>query len=568
LAIPEKFIDELVSRCDIVDVVSDYVSLKRKGSNYFGLCPFHGEKTASFSVAPNKQIYHCFGCSKGGGVINFIMEVENLSFVEAVEFLANRAGLQMPQTDEPVNYRKKRERTIALMTDAARFYHKLLRDEKSGSEVLEYLKRRKLSSQYVIKFGIGYAPDTWDTLVLEMTKKGYTKRELMDAGLAIAGKNGGVYDRFRGRLMFPILNVKGEVIGFGGRIMGAGEPKYLNSPDTPVFDKRLNLFALNIAKKTKRDACILCEGYMDVISMHQAGFDNAVASLGTALTEEQARLIARYFSKVILIYDSDDAGKNAAQRAIKILEKLDLSIKVVTLEGAKDPDEFIKKNGASAFEVLLTKGDNHIEYRLLVAKSRFDLSDDNQKVEYLKEAVKILAQVGNAVECEVHASRVSRDTGVGLSGIMHEVERERKKKRAQEKKREVRVSPAISAQPIQRSIRYQNLRSAVAEENVLALLSADHTLKCGLKGSDFSCEFLGKVYDRIKSESFNLGTLAMDLTPDEMSRVTEIIDRPCSLNNAEQAMSDYERVILDEKKKREENYDPLKHALEKFKERN
>jgi DNA primase len=319
MAFSESFLDELIARNDIVDVVGSYVQLtKRSGSNQFGLCPFHNEKTPSFSVSSDKQIYHCFGCGKGGGVINFIMEIEGLSFRDAVEFLAKRSGMQMPEDDVPPEQRGRRQRLLELNKDAARFFYENL-SRPEGQAALEYINRRGISKAMVKRFGLGYALDGWHNLIEAMTLKGYSKRDLLEAGLA-KEKKGSVYDVFRNRLMFPVIDIRGSVVAFSGRIIGEGEPKYLNSPDTPVFSKSRNLFALNLAKKSKAGMLILAEGNVDVVSLHQAGFDCAVASLGTALTREQVKLMERYTENVVLAYDADAAGVKAAQRAISLLK--------------------------------------------------------------------------------------------------------------------------------------------------------------------------------------------------------------------------------------------------------
>ena len=329
MAIPESFLQELVEKNDIVDVVGEYVRLtKRSGSNQFGLCPFHSEKTPSFSVSPDRQIYHCFGCGKGGGVINFIMEIENLSFPEAVEFLAKRVGMTMPEQEDS-REAKKRRRLLDLNRDAARFFYSCL-SKPEGKPALDYMARRQITPHTAKRFGLGYAPDTWDSLINAMKALGYSEYEMFDAGLVRKGKNGGHYDTFRNRLMFPVIDVRGDFIGFSGRILGDGEPKYMNSPETMVFNKSRNLFALNLAKKSKSGHIILAEGNVDVVMMHQAGFDGAVASLGTSLTPEQARLISHYTNEVIIAYDNDGAGKKASQRAIGLLEKLDLKVKVLS----------------------------------------------------------------------------------------------------------------------------------------------------------------------------------------------------------------------------------------------
>ena len=355
MAFPPSFLEELAARNPIEEVVGQYVNLRRSGSNLFGLCPFHGEKTASFSVNPEKGIYYCFGCHKGGSVINFQMEIEGLSYPDAVRALAKRAGMEVPEDAQYQNRYRQQERLWALSKDAARFFNAQLYSP-AGAEGLSYAQKRGMPKSILTKFGIGFAPDSWSGLCDAMLAKGYTEEELIQSGLASASrKNGRIYDRFRNRLMFPIIDIRGNVIGFGGRVMDDSTPKYLNSPETIIFNKRKNLFALNLAKKTKLGYMILVEGYMDAIALHQYGFDCAVASLGTSLTEEHAALLSRYTEQVMLIYDGDEAGQNATKRAIPMLEKAGLQVKVLQMRDAKDPDEFLKKFGADKFKLLFEK---------------------------------------------------------------------------------------------------------------------------------------------------------------------------------------------------------------------
>ena len=310
MAFPQNFLDELIARSDIVDVVGSYVQLTRKGSNLFGLCPFHSEKTGSFSVAPDKQIYYCFGCKKGGGVINFIMDEENLTYPDAVRFLAKRAGMEIPEEEGDREASRKRQRLLDLNRDAARFYYQLLQQEE-GRAVQEYLDRRRIKKSTAVNFGMGASPHAWDGLRTGMLKKGYTKAEMLSAGLIVQNKNGGFYDKFRNRLMLPVIDTRGDVVAFGSRVIDNSEPKNLNSSETPVYSKRRVLYGLNLAKKTKRPNIILCEGNLDIVTLHQAGFDNAVASMGTALTQEQIRLLSRFTKELVLCYDNDNAGKLA-----------------------------------------------------------------------------------------------------------------------------------------------------------------------------------------------------------------------------------------------------------------
>ena len=471
MPIPEKFLDELTERNDIVDVVSQYVRLtKKSGSNMFGLCPFHSEKTPSFSVSPDKQIYHCFGCGKGGGVINFIMEIENLGFQDAVAFLARRVNMTVPEEADNAET-SRRKRMLELNRDAARFFYSQLIGP-SGGPGRDYVERRGISGTMVKNFGLGFAPDSWSALLDAMEKKGYTPQEMFEAGLIKRGRNGGWYDTFRNRLMFPVIDVRGSVIGFSGRILGEGEPKYLNSPETPVFSKSHNLFALNLAKKSKSGYIILTEGNIDVVSLHQAGFDSAVASLGTSLTAEQARLISRYTGEVVLCYDSDEAGKKAASRGISILEKLDLKVRVLQLSGAKDPDEYIKKFGPDAFRNVLEGSAGQVEYRLKTVEEQHPPTTDEGRVDYLRAAAALLAALPNQVEREVYSARVAEKAAVSREAVVSEVERLRRRRIRDAKKREEKEQsrPASTAQPAQKNIRYDDPRSARAEEGLIRLL--------------------------------------------------------------------------------------------------
>ncbi len=562
---PEKFIDELVERNDIVDVVSGYVRLsKRSGANQFGLCPFHSEKTPSFAVNPEKQIYHCFGCGKGGSVINFIMEIENLGYRDAVAFLARRAGMTMPQEQDDAESRK-RARMLALNKDAARFFYEQL-SSPGGKRAAEYMARRRISPATAKNFGLGFAPDTWDSLEKAMRLKGYSDFELADAGLVRRGKSGGFYDTFRDRLMFPVIDVRGNVIGFSGRILGDGEPKYMNSPETLVFNKSRNLFALNLAKKSKSGYIILSEGNIDVVSLHQAGFDSAVASLGTSLTPEQARLLSRYTSQVIIAYDNDGAGMKASQRAITILEKLDVKVKVLQLSGAKDPDEFIKAKGPEAFRKLLEGSEAQVDYRLRGVTEKYDLSQDEQKVEFLKEASDLVARLPGPVERQVYAMRVANLAGVPNDVVSAEVERRRKRlvtKAAREEERQ-QERPERQAQPSEKELRYEDPVSARAEEGLIRLLSLDPALGAREKlpeAEAFSSPALGHIYsvllERIRQhESVSSANLGEALTGPEMSLLVRIQQAPVNLQQGEKALEDYIKCIQEHREQREQKNKP------------
>ena len=571
-AFPDTFINELVARNDIVEVVSGYVRLgKKSGANLFGLCPFHSEKTPSFSVSPDKQIYHCFGCGKGGGVISFIMEIENLSFPEAVAFLARRANMPLPEQEND-RESKKRARLLALNREAARFYYEQLLSP-AGERARAYMAQRGISRSTATSFGLGSAPDEWSALEKAMRDKGYTDYELFDAGLVKKGKNGGYYDTFRNRLMFPVIDVRGNVIGFSGRLLGEDGPKYLNSPETSVFNKGSNLFALNLAKKSKSGYILLTEGNIDVVSLHQAGFDSAVASLGTSLTAEQARLISRYAGEVILAYDNDAAGQKASQRAISILEKLDLKVRVLQLAGAKDPDEFIRLKGAEAFAKLIEGSENQVEYRLAQIAKKYDLTLDAQKVDYLREAEELLARLPGAAEREVYCRRVAAETGIGAEVLIGEVKSRRarllKKTAAAE-----RASPERQTQPSERSIRYADPASAVAEEGVIRLLYLEPSLAKEERLPDpsvFSAPALGHIYSVLRErlaagKDVSADVLGGELSREEISLLVNILQKPEALSNSSRAMDDYINRIRKRRRDADGEGDLMKILQERRKE--
>lgn len=573
MAFSEAFLTELADRNDIADVVSGYVRLgKKSGSNLFGLCPFHSEKTPSFSVSPDKQIYHCFGCGKGGGVINFIMEIEGLSFPEAVEFLARRAGMPMPDQENDVEA-KRRARMYALNKDAARFFYEQLKSP-AGVRGREYMAGRKISPATATNFGLGYAPESWDALGTAMRAKGYSNQELVDADLIRPGKRNGFYDTFRNRLMFPIIDVRGNVIGFSGRILGDGEPKYLNTKETLVFNKGRNLFALNLAKKSKSGYLILVEGNVDVVSLHQAGFDSAIASLGTSLTAEQARLISRYANEVVLAYDNDGAGAKASQRAIGIFEKLDVKVKVLRWEGAKDPDEFIKAKGPGAFRSLIEKSESQIDFRLQNIQSRFDLSVPEQKVDYLKEATHLVASFPGSMERQVYAIRVAEKAGLSPEAVTKEVEALRKRmlsgaKRDLDSKSRPGSMPAAGS----RETRYENLSSATAEEGIIRLLYLEPSLAARareqLTPEDFTSAALQHIYcvllERILSQRpMNTTVLAEDLSSGEMSLLVSLLQKPEILSRAPETLNDYIRAIREDKERSSSIADLRAFALQQL----
>lgn len=498
---PDGVIDEVRDRNDIVGVVSSYVKLKQSGSNYFGLCPFHREKTPSFSVNADKQIFHCFGCGAGGNVISFIMRVENYGFMDAVKHLAERVHYTLP--DETVfssNAQESalRERLYDIHIKAARFfYDALTAGDGPGREASAYLENRKVSPRIIKKFGLGYAPGGV-SLCDYLFSQGFSRADVQKSGLSVRDKSGGYIDKFRNRLMFPILDASGRVVAFGGRIIGPGEPKYLNSPDTPVFSKSKNLFAINFARKTKAAEIIIVEGYMDVLSLFQAGFTNAVASLGTAFNRDHCQNLSRYFrgKTAVLLFDSDEAGEKAALRAIPVVRQSGVTAKVLQLENAKDPDEFICKFGAESFAKALAGAKSLTAFQLGVLKKNYDISDTEQKILFVNEAAAVLAALDNSIERDAHMSDVSAETGISEKALKTEVD-----------KRLNTAGEAFFAgfnpQNIRKPVHTYEIPTGTAKacRSVLYWLSAHEglykSLKAAVKADEFPLPVHEKLYDEI-----------------------------------------------------------------------
>ena len=577
----DTFLDEVVARNDIADVVSSYVTLTRKGSNLFGLCPFHNEKTPSFSVAPDKQIYHCFGCKKGGSVINFIMEIEGLSFPEAVAFLAKRASLPLPAEEEQTGADRMRRRVLELNRTAARWYYEQLQ-QPQGAAVQSYLDRRQIRKNIAVRFGMGASLNEWDALTRAMRAKGYTKEELLAAGLAAAGKNGGIYDKFRNRLMLPVIDSRGDVVGFGSRVIDNSSPKYMNTTETVAFSKRRVLYGLNLAKKTKRPNIILCEGNLDVVTLHQAGFDNAVASMGTALTQEQVRLLSRFTKELVLCYDNDKAGQLATDRALELLRNTEFKVKVLRLPQRlvdgnyvkQDADDFIKYQGRDAFENLLSGSENGVEFTMSQIAGKYDLKDDKGRIGYAGEIAEALCKLDDPVEREVYTTRAAEAASLPVDAMRMEVSRAAKRQRAKARKQQERreLNPAASLQPVERSIRYQNLRSAMAEEGVIRLLSQDESLfpdETPVRAEEFSSPLLGRIYGELwqRRGHVSMAAIAAVLTAEEMNHLTSLLQKPESTANAPQALADYIRIIKEEYTKRTAGFDPLAAARDTYKDK-
>lgn len=563
MAIPEQFLDELSSRLNIVDVVSAYVPLTRKGGNYWGLCPFHREKTPSFSVNESKQIFHCFGCGKGGGAVRFVMEMENLPFPEAVRKLAAQAGMEVPEDNSNGAWREKRQRILELNKEAARFYRSMLA-QPEGAQVAEYIaQKRRISPKFSARFGLGAAPNAWDRLILAMREKGYDKADLIEAGLAVAGKNGGIYDKYRNRLMLPVIDVRGNVIGFTSRVMDDSTPKYLNTPETAIFKKRSILYGLNYAKNTKRPNMILVEGNIDVITLHQAGFDNTIATMGTALTEEHIRILEKYTQELVLCYDNDNAGVDATQRAIALLKGSQLQVKVLQLPRRRDDsgqlvkqdaDDFIKHQGPEVFEGLLQGCANSVEYRLEEVRQGFDLSQDDQKAQYLQAAAGLVAGLNSPVEREIYGNRAADAAGISREAMAQEVEQQRRQKGRQARRQEERrsLTPTQTIQPKQRELRYANVTSALAEEGVLRVVLLDPSYFRQLEdlpASDFSAPLLGRAYDQLRQrwqagKPVSLAALDGVFTPEEMDHLSAVVQQPQPMHTAQAALDDYKQTIL------------------------
>ncbi|MBQ8808334.1 MAG: DNA primase [Clostridia bacterium] len=491
----EELVGEVVQANDIVDIVSGYVRLKRSGNSYMGCCPFHREKTPSFHVSADKQLYHCFGCGAGGSVLQFVMNAEGLDFSDALRYLADRAGIRLPDGEaggrDEEKYKKK-QKMFEMNRDAARFFRECLLSP-SGAKAQEYLTGRKLTGKTIAAFGLGYAPPLWDGLLKHLREKGYDRSLMVEAGLCIMNDKGHVYDRFRDRVMFPIIDPRGNIVGFTGRILSGDGAKYMNSPESIAFDKGKNLYALNLAKKSTRGYYILTEGNMDVISLHQAGINAAIASCGTAFTREQARLIAK--SPVYLCFDSDSAGQKAISRAAEIFKEFDTALKVIEMADVKDPDDFIKKYGAEEFEKLIQNAKTLTEYRMDLLLKGVDLNNTAQKIEMLGNAAKLFSEISSAVEREVYIARLSAKTGISADSINSEV----RKANAKNVRKQVSGELRKAVGGTQGEIRQASKRKTIAEAGFLAMLSESEKVYLRL-GDKFSEEsFCEEIHKKIFS---------------------------------------------------------------------
>lgn len=553
MALPESFLQQLKLSCDIESVISSYVTVKRQGRNRACLCPFHSEKTPSMVIYNDTQSFYCFGCGAGGDVITFIMKIENLDYIEAVRFLADRAGMQMPETGVDDSAAKLKMRILEMNREAARFFHRCL-ISPAGQAGMAYFKKRQLTDETIKKFGLGYAPDSWDALRKHLRAKGYSDEELYKAFLVSRSQKGHYFDIYRNRVMFPILDLRGNVIAFGGRVLDDSRPKYLNSGDTPAFKKTNQLFCLNFAKNECKGSLILAEGYMDVIAMYQAGFHNVVATLGTALTQEQARMISSYVDEVILSYDSDEAGQKATKRAVGLLSAAGVKARVLKIEGAKDPDEYIKKFGATRFKLLLDGSGSAADYELERLRQSYDLDSPSGQADYLRAAINgVLSSLATPVERDVYAGKLSRETGVARDTILAQVNAILAKKRRTKEKKEW--------QDIQSGRQYYadrvnpqkalNKREAIAEERIIAFLYKDNgfsdyildKISPDAFATDFNRRLFRIIAEKIQ-HNIALDSLSGELTPPEMAKLTGYLAQTAELQNIKDELDDDIDVLL------------------------
>lgn len=564
MRLSDSFLEQLRANTDIESVISPYVNLRRRGKNLVGLCPFHNEKTPSFTVYPENGSFYCFGCGVGGDVITFVRRMENLDYMEAVKQLADRAGMALPEDGYDDTLAKKRTAVLAANRAAAKFFHSQLFTDR-GRHALNYFLDRGLTMETIRHFGLGFAPDDWRALKNHLNEQGFDDVLLESANLLRrSDKNGKVsyYDNFRNRVMFPIIDPRGNVIAFGGRVLDDSKPKYINTSDTLVYKKSNGVFALNFAKNGNDGKLIIAEGYMDVIALHQAGFTNAVACLGTALTKEQANLLSRYADEIILSYDADEAGQKATARALGIFGTTGMEIKVLRLTGGKDPDEIIKKYGAQRFRDIINGAANDTEYRLLRARQGIDLSTDDGKVKYLSAATEVLAGIPSPVEVDVYASRLANELSVDKLAIESQVKykREGLRKRRMAQREQDQKRLLINGQNTKNPERSQHLRAAKAEETLIASLMRNpdfyNKLKDELSADYFVTALNRRIFSVILSRLDEGGNtepyfLSSEFTPDEMDEVERIFRSATQLSNTVEECVDCIKILKEEKNKPE-----------------
>ncbi len=561
MAFPEGFIQELKMRNDISEVAAPYVTLRRRGRNMVGLCPFHGEKTPSFNIYTENGSFYCFGCGVGGDVISFIMKIENLDYVDAVKFLAQRAGMAMPENTYDDSMSKLKTRIYEANREAARFFYNTL-NLPVGKSGLDYLHGRMLSDRTIRHFGLGYADDDWSSLTNHLKSKGFSESELIAANLAVKRRSGGVYDRFSNRVIFPIIDLRGNVIAFGGRIMTDEKPKYLNTSDTPVFKKSENLFSLNNAKNAGTRTLLLCEGYMDVIAVNQAGFNNAVATLGTSLTSEQAMLMKRYADEVIICYDADEAGQKATSRAIPLLRNAGLLVRVLTVPNGKDPDEYIKSQGAdgpAAFAALMEKSGNDIDYRLQKLRADYLLDTADGRVGYLEAAAAVIASIQSPIEQDVYASKLCKEFEIDKNAFSEQLKKlSRKRYREDYRKQQQKIRTELSGRGdrIDKD-RAKVPRSSSAEEALIVYLiknpDSASSIEEQITSDQFQNSLMRRYYEyflqRIKDGKDPLNSISADFSGDECSKVYRMLSKHASVAQTKKTLAEYIKVIKEESAK-------------------
>ncbi len=553
MALPESFMQELTMKTDISDIVSTYVTLKKRGRTYVGLCPFHNEKTPSFTVYPETQSFYCFGCGAGGGAIEFIKRIENLDFIDAVKSLAQRAGLQMPDEGYDDSLGKKRKKILEINRATARFYHSYMLSPE-GKTGLDYYLGRGLSIKTIKHFGLGYAPDKWDSLIKHLKAEGFSVSDMLSAGVIKQGSKG-YYDNFRNRVMTPIIDVRGYVIAFGGRVLDGSKPKYINTGDTLVYKKTNELFAMNFAKDSGKESLILCEGYMDVIAMHQAGFTNAVAGCGTALTPEQVRLISRYCKEVILAYDADEAGQKALNKAIGLFAQTDVKVRIPNLTGGKDPDEIIKKYGAEKFGGMLDGASNEIEFALLNARNKHNILTTQGKIDFLNEAIALLVNVA-PIEQDLYVQRLSEELGVEKQSIKIQLDDKIKKNKYKKNRSEYNriIDNSIRSNLKESFDMNTSTRGMKAQNRLIGLLMLypSYIKYCdGFDENKLSEGFIRRVYSIICDKiaggyDIDINSFGQYLSDDEIGRLTGILVRSNVSDNPEQEFRDCLKIINDE----------------------
>ncbi len=558
MAIPESVINEIKYRNDIESVISPYVTLKRRGKNLVGLCPFHNEKTPSFTVYPENGSFYCFGCGVGGDIFSFTKLIDNLDYIEAVKLLAERSGVVLPQDGYDDSMQRLKNTIYDINRETAKFFHTYLMSE-GGKWALDYLLGRGLSMATIKHFGLGAAPESWDSLINHLKSKGYSLTDMMQANVIGKSQRGSYYDRFRKRVMFPIINIRGNIIGFSGRAMPGDDKaggKYVNTADTPVYKKSENLFGMNFAKNHCDERIILVEGNMDVISLHQAGFTNTVAALGTSFTDEQAKLLSRYTKEIVLTLDSDAAGQKAVRRAGEILKNTGLNVRVVVVPDGKDPDDFIKKHGAARFKALLEGAVSEIEYKLVMAVENIDVTSDNGKLKYLSKAAEIIAESGDMMERDIYISRLSDKYGVSKATLNDRVNELRKSNRKKQERKEISniVRPRFDRNDVNPE-RYEYPAAAAAEEAVIAILMQHHdfyeTARQSLSGDDMLTSLNRRIYEGIcecfdSGRSPDISFFGEKLSPSEMGYLTALINSEKGDKNALIVLKDSIKVILDE----------------------